>query len=81
MFRLCEVRPTPAQLYSPLWGVIQTLEEHLDSVAGGEDVDTAELCKLAHALAQSAGPYMRAIEVGELEARMAALEKQVEAQR
>ncbi len=71
-------RPKPGtvkQLSAVLWRAITHLEEHLDTTATAETVDTGELCKLTHALSQSASTYLKAVEVGELEARLEALEK------
>lgn len=71
-------RPKPGtvkQLTSVLWRAITHLEAHLDATATAEEVDTAELCKLTHALSQSAATYLKAVEVGELEARLEALER------
>ena len=71
-------RPKPGtvkQLSAVLWQAITHLEEHLNKTASAETVDTAELCKLTHALSQSASTYLKAVEVGELEARLEALEK------
>jgi transcriptional regulator of aromatic amino acid metabolism len=71
-------RPKPGtvkQLSAVLWRAITHLEEHLDTTASAETVDTGELCKLTHALSQSASTYLKAVEVGELEARFEALEK------
>lgn len=71
-------RPRPGtvkQLSAVLWRAITHLEEHMNSAAESEEVDTAELCKLTHALSQSASTYLKAVEVGELEARLEALEK------
>lgn len=71
-------RPKPGtvkQLTSVLWRAITHLETHLDTTATTGEVDTAELCKLTHALSQSAATYLKALEVGELEARLEALEK------
>ena len=70
-------RPKPGtvkQLTSVLWSAITKLEEHLTLTADAEEVDTGELCKLTHALSQSASTYLKAVEVGELEARVEALE-------
>lgn len=66
---------TVADLTALLWRAIDRLEAHLGTVADGEEIDTAELCKLTHAISQTAGTYLKALEVGELEARLAALEK------
>ncbi len=71
-------RPKPGtvkQLTAVLWRAITHLETHLDTTTNGKSVDTAELCKLTHALSQSAATYLKAVEVGELEARLEALEK------
>ncbi len=71
-------RPKPGtvkQLSAVLWRAITHLETHLDGTAAAETVDTGELCKLTHALSQSASTYLKAVEVGELEARLEALEK------
>jgi hypothetical protein len=76
-------RPKPGtvkQLTAVLWRAITHLETHLDSTAEADEVDTGELCKLTHALSQSASTYIRAIEVGELEARVEALEAAQETQ-
>ncbi len=66
---------TVAQLTSVLWKAIGHLETHLDATAQAETTDTAELCRLTHALSQSAATFLKAIETGELEARLAALEQ------
>lgn len=71
-------RPKPGtvkQLTAVLWRAITHLETHLDSTTSAEEVDTADLCKLTHALSQSASTYLKAVEVGEFEARLEALEK------
>ena len=71
-------RPKPGtmkQLTGVLWRAITHLNEHLETAATAETVDTGELTRLTHALSQSAGVYMKALEVGELEARLEALEK------
>lgn len=71
-------RPKPGtvkQLSAVLWRAITHLEDHLESTASVETVDTSELCRLSHALSQSASTYLKAVEVGELEARLEALEK------
>lgn len=71
-------RPKPGtvkQLTSVLWRAITHLETHLDTTATADEVDTAELCKLTHALSQSAATYLKTVEVGELETRLEALEK------
>lgn len=66
---------TVKQLTAVLWRAITHLEAHLETTAQAEVVDTAELCKLTHAVAQAAGVYLKAIETGELEARIEALER------
>ena len=74
-------RPKPGtvkQLTAVLWSAITKLEEHLSETTEAEMVDTAELCKLTHALSQSASTYLKALEVGELEARVEALEGALE---
>ena len=71
-------RPKPGtvkQLTAVLWRAITHLETHLDTTTTADEVDTAELCKLTHALSQSAATYLKAVEVGELEARLEALEQ------
>jgi hypothetical protein len=71
-------RPTPGtvrQLSAVLWNAITKLETHLEATASAEEGDVGELCKLSHALSQSASTYLKAVEVGELEARVQALEQ------
>lgn len=71
-------RPKPGsvrQLQAVLWRAISHLEDHLNTAADRERVDTGELVRLTHALSQAAGPYLKALEVGELEARLEALER------
>ncbi len=71
-------RPKPGtvkQLSAVLWRAITHLETHLDVTATADEIDTGELCKLTHALSQSASTYLKAVEVGEFEARLEALEK------
>lgn len=58
-----------------LWSAIINLEQHLTDVVEQEDVDTAELCKLTHALSQSSSTYIKALEVGEYGAGIAELER------
>lgn len=70
-------RPKPGtieDLQKVLWNAVATLEERLLDTSDEEDADVAELCKLTHALSQAAGTFLKAVEVGELEARLAALE-------
>lgn len=64
-----------ADLSSTLWRAISHLEGHLDDTAKAERADVTELCKLSHALSQAAGVYLKALETGELEARLEALER------
>ena len=59
---------------SVLWSAILKLESHLETVTTDE-TDTGELTKLVHALSQSASTYMKALEIGEYEARVSELEK------
>ena len=61
---------TIAQLKTKLWAAIDKLSEALET----DDPKVADLTKLAHALSQSAASYLRVVEVGELEARVDALE-------
>ncbi len=70
-------RPKPGtikQLTAVLWRAITHLEDHINTTTTAEQVDTADLCKLTHALSQAAGTYLKAIEVGELEERLTVLE-------
>lgn len=61
---------------SVLWSAIIKLEQHLrDVTENEEETDTGELCKLTHALSQSSSTYIKALEVGEYEARIAELER------
>lgn len=63
-------------LTATLWKAIQRLDGHLEKLTEGDsETDTTELCKLTHALSQSASVYCRIIETGELEARLEALEQ------
>lgn len=71
---------TVKQLTTVLWQAITHLETHLNGAIEADEVDTAELCKLTHALSQSASTYLKALEVGELEARVEALEQAQETQ-
>lgn len=66
---------TVRQLQAVLWRAISHLEDHLNTAADREQVDTGELVRLTHALSQAAGPYLKTLEVGELEARLTALEQ------
>jgi transcriptional regulator of aromatic amino acid metabolism len=74
-------RPKPGtvrQLTAVLWRAITHLETHLERLATAAEVDTSELCKLTHATAQAGGVYLKAIEVGELEARLEAVERAIQ---
>jgi transcriptional regulator of aromatic amino acid metabolism len=73
------------QLTAVLWRAMSRLEEALDDLQPAEPLlpgvlraysepTIATLCKLTHAMSQAAGTYLKALEVGELEARLAALE-------
>ena len=66
---------TIKELTQVLWTAISTIETHIIKTAANNEVDTTELCKLTHALSQSASTYLKAIEVGELESRVEALEQ------
>jgi hypothetical protein len=74
--RRAEAEGTLKDLTDTLWRAVKRLDECLDTITEGDEIDTAELCKVTHALAQSAGVYIKVIEAGELEARLAALEEQ-----
>jgi hypothetical protein len=74
--RLRRKRPgTVADLSSSLWRCITHLERHLDATAKGAQPDISELCKLSHALSQSAATYLKALETGQLEDRLELLER------
>ena len=66
---------TIAELTKVLWNNLCHLERHVNEVAEAADPDRAELCKLSHAASQMAATYVRAIEAGEIEARVKALEE------
>ncbi len=75
-------RPKPGtvkQLTAVLWRAITHLETHLEATAEADEVDTSELCKITHALTQAGGTYLKALEVGEFEARLEAVERAQEA--
>ena len=57
-----------------LWSAIVKLEQHLTEVTQ-DKTGTHELCKLTHAMSQAASTYIKALEVGEYEARLSELEK------
>ncbi len=70
-------RPRPGTvkaLSSVLWAAITELDRALTETARADRVDTGELCRLSHALSQSASTYLKATELGSLEARVLALE-------
>jgi hypothetical protein len=67
-------RPAPGtirQLQQVLWKALQALELELDHHGG----DVTTLTRLTHAVSQASSAYLKATEVGELEARMQALEE------
>jgi hypothetical protein len=69
-------RPTPGtikHLQEKLWSIIAQAEERLNT----ENLSNNEFKSLAHTVIQAAGPYIKAVEVGEHEARLQALEEQV----
>ena len=71
-------RPAPGtvkQLTAVLWRAVKHLEAHIEARAPHSEADVGEVTKLVHALSQAAGVYLRAIEVGELEGRVEALEQ------
>jgi hypothetical protein len=60
-------------LQRKLWGAILHCEDVLEAA------DTPELrLRAIHAMSQATGAYVRVLEVGELEARLTALEKRME---
>ena len=66
---------TVKQLQAVLWRAITHLEAHLDAATERERPDTGEVVRLTHALSQAAGPYLKALEVAELEVRVSELER------
>lgn len=78
-------RPKPGtvkQLTAKLWAAITALEDYLEATVEADEKrrNIAELTKLTHALAQAAGPYLKALEVGEFEKRLEALEEELKGQ-
>lgn len=59
-----------------LWRALLTAEEILDGAEGTADDPPAWVTQLRaiHALSQAAGQYAKLLEIGELEARISALE-------
>lgn len=60
-----------SDLRRTLWQAIYQAEQVLLDA----DSDTATVLKCVHAISQAAGTYAKVVEVGELEARLAELEK------
>ena len=58
-----------------LWGALLKAEAVLDAATN----DSELTLKAVHAVSQCAGQYSKLLEVGELDARLAALEAQVHA--
>jgi hypothetical protein len=78
MKRKAQSRPEPGtlrDLQSVMWRAMLQIEAHLDNTG---KKDTARLTRLVHALSQAASAYMKAIETGELEARLSELEKRAD---
>lgn len=72
-------RPKPGtvrQLQAVMWRAVLYLEAHLDDMAEADSIDTADLTRVTHALAQTAGTYLKAVEVGELESGLNELQKE-----
>jgi hypothetical protein len=61
-----------AALRGRLWDAIEAVTDLLED----ENADNDDIRKSAHCLAQLSGPYLKAVEVGEIEARLRALEEQ-----
>ena len=61
-----------SQLRSKLWALVEKLDGHI-----AEHDVTPDLLKVAHALIQTAGVYLRAVEVGDLEAHVKLIQEQV----
>ena len=59
------------QLREKLWKALERAEGLMDSD------DAAVVLRAIHALAQATGPYLKAVEVGELEARLRAIEERM----
>ena len=69
---------TVKQLTDVLWNAITKLEEAIEPPM---IIQVGDVTRLVHSLSQAGGVYLKAIEVGELEARVAELERQAEMQR
>ena len=67
---------TVADLKKHLWAAIDKLSESLE----GDAVEVSDLTRLTHALSQAATSYLKVVEVGDLEARLTALEQSLEKQ-
>lgn len=79
MKRKSQRKPGDLQdLRRKLWGAILHAEEILESSVAGEEDD--KRLKSIHALSQCCGQYARLLEVGEFEARLRALEVQMQRQ-
>jgi len=88
-------RPKPGtvkQLTAVVWSAIRELEAAIEpAVIDGSlepdeqqkdfAVQVGELTRLTHALSQAASVYLKAIEVGEIEARIAEIEQQMKMRR
>jgi len=59
------------RLREKLWKALERAEGLMDND------DTAVVLRAIHALAQATGPYLKAVEVGELEARLRAIEEKL----
>ncbi len=59
------------RLREKLWKALERAEGLMDSD------DAAVVLRAIHALAQATGPYLKAVEVGEIEARLRAIEERV----
>ncbi|MBS1912854.1 MAG: hypothetical protein JST22_12775 [Bacteroidetes bacterium] len=59
------------RLREKLWKALERAEGLMDND------DAALVLRAIHALAQATGPYLKAVEVGELEARLRAIEEKM----
>lgn len=59
-----------------LWQAVTTAEEAM--LAAADAGDTAATLRGVHALAQASGAFVRIVEAGEIEPRLAELEKRLE---
>ena len=66
---------TLADVRAKLWACIERVE------ALTEDTDNATVLRATHAMVQACGAYVKVVEVGELEGRLAELEKALEHRR